>query len=492
MFPHDSVMPVAAPPPPAPAPAAAPPPLRTTLRRTGSTRAVDAAAREGDTLAAQFYHRLATRLSWGSLVLCVLVGWVGRETLAPLASRDGLLVFLGAVVAFAALIGAIFLRTVVTPLISRPSAELAAAAEAVASGDLTIHVHDQGGRGQLVRLRSAIARMIESLRGLALALRTAAQDNAVLATRLTASSGEMALRAQRGADVAEALSRESQQMAHTIDRIVADAVRVTDIAADVAMGAQEGVARNRQLRELAATSRARLDAGAQALDRLGDEVRDSAGAVEALAVASGEIRAFVALVRKMAKQSKLLSLNAAMEAARAGHEGDGFAVVAAEVRRLATDSTDAAQRCEAAVEAIMERVAMSRALTTRTVDTVHAVLAATREGEAASRAVEHAVEQAEEWTGSVEQAAALSSGHAHDMTERLEELARATQTFVGAMRQVAAASEQQSASTQEIAAAAAALGATSQRLARLAGTFRLDERATAATRAAAAIPGGAA
>ena len=453
---------------------APPPPPRTTLRKTGSTRAVDAAAREGDTLAASFYHRLANRLSAGSLVLCLLVGWVGRDTLALLASREGVLFFLGAVVAFAAFIGAVFLRTVVTPLISRPSAELAAAAEAVANGDLTVHVRDGAGRGQLVRLRSAIARMIESLRRVALALRSASQDNAALAARLTASSTEMAQRAQRSAETAVSLSRDAQRMAGTIDRIATDALRVTDIAAEVAMGAQEGVARNRQIRDLAAASRARLDESAQALDRLGAEVRDSAGAVEALATASEEIRAFVALVQKMAKQSKLLALNAAMEAARAGHEGDGFAVVAAEVRRLASDSTDAARRSEAAVAAILERVAMSRLLTARTVATVTDVLDATRAGEAATRAVEEAVAQAEEWTHGVEAAAALSSGHVHEMTDRLDELARATQGYATAMRQVAASSEEQSASTQEIAAAAAALAATSQRLADLAATFHLD------------------
>ena len=74
----------------------------------------------------------------------------------------------------------------------------------------------------------------------------------------------------------------------------------------------------------------------------------------------------------------------------------------------------------------------------------------------------------------VEAAAALSSGHVHEMTDRLDELARATQGYATAMRQVAAASEEQSASTQEIAAAAAALGATAQRLADLAATFHLD------------------
>ena len=204
-------------------------------------------------------------------------------------------------------------------------------------------------------------------------------------------------------------------------------------------------------------------------------MRESAESVEALAEAGEQVRSFVALVQRMAKQSKLLALNAAMEAARAGEQGDGFAVVAGEVRRLAGDSTDAAKRCEAAVAAIAARVELSRALAARTVQTVDVALAATRAGEEAAAAVEGAVAAAEEWTGSVEQAAAHASRLVHEMTGRLDELAAGTQAFAAAMGQVAGTSEEQSASTQQIAAAAATLAEAAEHLAGLVGTFRLAQ-----------------
>src|SRR5690606_39608459 len=104
------------------------------------------------------------------------------------------------------------------------------------------------------------------------------------------------------------------------------------------------------------------------------------------------------------------------------------------------DSTEAANRSERAVAAILERVEASRTLAERSVATVDTVLAATSAGEAAYQAVEEAVTAADEWTRSVEESAAHSSRHVHDITERLDALARGTQAFATAVQEVAASS----------------------------------------------------
>ena len=119
-------------------------------------------------------------------------------------------------------------------------------------------------------------------------------------------------------------------------------------------GAHEGVVRNAALRTLAAENRAGLDASAESLGsaRRGRATRAPTRS-RRWATASEEIRSFVTLVRKLARQSKLLALNAAMEAARAGEHGEGFAVVASEVRRLSAMSSEAAERTEAIVKGVL-------------------------------------------------------------------------------------------------------------------------------------------
>jgi methyl-accepting chemotaxis protein len=441
----------------------------------GSPRTPSSTTTSRDVLAAGPLQRLAGGGALLGLVALTLLVWWGRGVIPSLLTpRVGLQV-LGLSLTLATLLTTGFILLLVAPALNRPAAELAEVAEAVANGDLTLRVTDGRGAGQLNRVWRAVARMLGALRRLALALRAASHDAASLAPQITASAEAVAGRAADTARTSLDLSRQAAAMAGTIDTLASDAERLTDIAADVAMGAHEALLRNGQLRSLTAVSRERLDDGARALAQLGDEIRESADSVESLAAASEEIRAFVALVQKMAKQSKLLALNAAMEAARAGEQGDGFAVVAGEVRRLAADSTQAARRSEAAVAAILERVERSRALASRAVETVDVVLDATRAGDSAAAAVEAAVLSTEEWNRSVEQATGHTSRLVNEMTERLDALAAGTQAFVIAMRQVATTSEEQSASTQEIAAAAATLADAAAHLNDLVETFRLED-----------------
>jgi methyl-accepting chemotaxis protein len=239
-------------------------------------------------------------------------------------------------------------------------------------------------------------------------------------------------------------------------------------------GAHEGVERNSTLRTLALENRAGLDASTTALETLGEDVQASATAVEALGEASQEIRSFVTLVRKLARQSKLLALNAAMEAARAGEHGEGFAVVASEVRRLASMSADAAERTEEIVNGVLTGIEQSRTSAGRAVTTAETVRATTVRASESFAEIERAVAGAEIWTSSVEETSSATSRLVADMTERLESLSLGTESFAAAMQQVAASSQEQSASTEEIAAAANVLAGAADRLAKLVAGLKLD------------------
>ena len=129
------------------------------------------------------------------------------------------------------------------------------------------------------------------------------------------------------------------------------------------------------------------------------------------------------LVQKLARQSKLLALNAAMEAARAGEHGHGFAVVAEEVRRLSAMSSDAAERTERVVGDVLNGIAQSRTSSERTVETVRAVRDATEQGSRSFGQIEHAVAEADTWTASIENAGAAASSLVARCAPKLDSLA---------------------------------------------------------------------
>jgi methyl-accepting chemotaxis protein len=358
--------------------------------------------------------------------------------------------------------------------ISAPVTELAIVAEAVASGDLSTPIVASTANDEVGRLSRATAAMVEDLRRVVSALREAARETNARAAEITSGSDNMAAAAEEMAVTSGDLSRQSTEMADAIQRMAADASRLQGIAEQLASGAHEGVERNAALAVLAAENRTRFDASAVALEHLASDARASADAVKALAEASEEFGAFVTLVQKMAKQSKLLALNAAMEAARAGEHGQGFAVVASEVRRLAANSADAAQRTETLVRGVLGKVQESRALSARTMDTVIGVLETTQLGMHSFAQVEEAVRGSEAWTSSIEHAARTSRELVSDVTVRLDEVARATESYASAMQEVAASSEEQSASTEQIAAAAETLSTAAAHMAGLVGGFKLE------------------
>ncbi len=355
-----------------------------------------------------------------------------------------------------------------------PVTELASIAEAVASGDLSTPLIASDANDEVGRLSRATAAMVEDLRRVVSTLRDAARETTARAAEITGGSENMAAAAEEMAMTSGELSRQSTEMADAIQRMATDAARLQTIAEQLATGAHDGLERNAALTALAKENRARFDASAVALQHLASDARASADAVKALAEASEEFGAFVTLVQKMAKQSKLLALNAAMEAARAGEHGQGFAVVASEVRRLAANSADAAQRTETLVRGVLTKVQESRALSARTMETVIGVLETTQLGMHSFAQVEDAMRGSETWTASIEQAARTSRELVADVTARLDEVAKATESYASAMEEVAASSEEQSASTEQIAAAASTLAAAAAHMSGLVGGFRLE------------------
>ncbi len=357
---------------------------------------------------------------------------------------------------------------------SGPTMELADAAEAVAAGDFSVTLRRVSGDDEIGRLGRAIGAMIAELRRLAGAIVGAARETSQMSHEITAGAEEMAAAAGEMAHTASDLSEQATGMAGTIGALAASAGELKGLATALDAGAHEGVLRNTALRTLAEENRAGLDTSAMSLDTLVVDINASATAVEALSEASLEIRSFVTLVRKLARQSKLLALNAAMEAARAGVQGEGFAVVASEVRRLSAMSSDAAQRTEAIVASVLRGIEQSRDSARRAVTTAAQVREATARASASFSDIEQAVSGAEVWTGSVERTSAATSRLVAEMTERLDSLAIGTDSFAAAMEEVAASSQEQSASTQEIAAAASTLSTAAEQLSRLVANLKLE------------------
>jgi methyl-accepting chemotaxis protein len=378
------------------------------------------------------------------------------------------------------IVGAIVARSVtimrfIRKEVTNPVAELARLSEAVGTGELSIPFYPSTVNNEVGRLSRATAGMITELRELAATMRESALETTHLAQQITDSSQAVASSAHQNAATADELSKAATARQGTALELVSGAARMTETFGSLREASEEGLRRERRLRSVAEENRMRLDENSRALDSLTTDSLASVEAIGGLASAVEEIRAFLTLVQKISRQSKLLALNAAMEAARAGEQGEGFAVVAAEVRRLAASSAEAAQRTDALVKTMVENVERARECTTRTVSTARGVMETMLLGRRVFSKVEYSAKEAEEWSGRVEMTIADAAQIAATMSERLSQIAKETEAFVRTMRFIAVASDEQSRAIADIASGASELTRAANLVSQLVATFKLGD-----------------
>jgi methyl-accepting chemotaxis protein len=211
--------------------------------------------------------------------------------------------------------------------------------------------------------------------------------------------------------VAGQLREQSQQ----VDGIRGAVNEMADTVGDIARHASTTADRGRTAAEQAAAGGRIVQATIAGMEEISSHVGEAAQAVEGLRAQSQQIDAIVRTIHDIADQTNLLALNAAIEAARAGEQGRGFAVVADEVRKLAERTTSATGEISAMIAAIHVSI-------NQTVETI---------GEGAQTAAA-GVGRAREAGQALEEIVAGSD----EVTHLLDEIAQATDRQQGSVRQV--------------------------------------------------------
>ncbi|MCW3020824.1 MAG: methyl-accepting chemotaxis sensory transducer [Conexibacter sp.] len=347
---------------------------------------------------------------------------------------------------------------------------VAAHADRIASGDLSGNLEPRSADDEL---RRALARMTEGLRDMVGEITDAAD-------RVSSVSERVAGEADESGRCADEISRAVSEVAHGAERQVRSVEAVRTLSSEVSASTQDSAATAQVAADEAGRAQRLAHDGAEAVGAATAAMEQVRGAstevtrtIRALGERSSSIGSMVDTIGGIAEQTNLLALNAAIEAARAGEQGRGFAVVADEVRKLAEESRQAAR-------SIADLVTEIRGETDRAVLVVEEGAQRTEDGvttvetaRASFTAIGEAVEVTSARVAEIAAAVGAIATSSARMTEDITDVASVAEESSAASEQVAASTHQTTASTQQIAASAQELAASATELHHLANRFTL-------------------
>ena len=317
--------------------------------------------------------------------------------------------------------------------------------EVMATGDLTVRVHGEY-KGQHAKIKNSINKLGDSLESLIKEVTEAVAATASASTQISSSAEEMAAGAQEQ-------SAQASEVASAVEQMTSTILQTTKHASTAAESSKRAGSLAKEGGEVVAQT-------VIGMNRIAEVVRNAAQTVQELGASSDQIGEIVQVIDDIADQTNLLALNAAIEAARAGEQGRGFAVVADEVRKLAERTTKATKEIGEMIKKIQGDTGgavKSISLGTEEVEKGKQL------ADKAGKSLQEIIKGSNEVVDVVNQVAAAS-----------EEQSSASEQISRNIEAISSVTQQSAAGTQQIARAAEDLNRLTDRLQNLVSSFKVN------------------
>ncbi len=313
--------------------------------------------------------------------------------------------------------------------IANPLCDAALALEDIADGDGNLtHRLEASTGGEVGRLSKAFNRFIGKIHDLVVDVASASAQVATSAEEMSAITGTMR-------DSVTQQQSETTQVATAINEMTSTVQEVASHAGDAAESA-------RQAHGAAVSGQDVVRANMLAINTLSDEIGHSATAINELEQESINIGKVLDVIVDIAEQTNLLALNAAIEAARAGEQGRGFAVVADEVRTLAARTQESTEEIKGIIEGLQRRSQTAAQTMNQGLEQVSLSVEQAQKAEAALQSITSAVSAISDMNTRIASAAEEQSAVTEEINRNITNINSAAEHATHSAEQTASSSDE--------------------------------------------------
>ncbi|WP_448376744.1 methyl-accepting chemotaxis protein [Fervidobacterium sp.] len=368
--------------------------------------------------------------------------------------------------------GVLFALFVTRKFVVRPINDLVTSADKIASGDLTVKV-SYDSKDEIGKLAVALDKMIIALRGIVTQIETdsrtvkqeasqvaaVSEETSATIEELTAQVDSVNTNVNNASAAIEEMTSGIEEVAASAQNVANASQKLSEEAQKVSNLANEGQKAIFSITEVIVQTREKSDATFQIVEKLSENAKNI-----------GEI---VDTINSIAEQTNLLALNAAIEAARAGEAGRGFAVVADEIRKLAEESKQATQNIANILRGIVDNSMKASEATKETVEIVNKAYSESNLVKSQFEQILQSIVRMSQMTENLAASAQEQSAAAEEMSSAMDSASKSMVSVVEQMNEVTMAIKQQSDAISNVAKTAENLDDIAERLVEAVRRFKI-------------------